>query len=461
MITWTARKKRSFSRGSNSNRTDTFINNINNCNLVDRGCSGPRLTWSNNRGGFANTLVWLDRALVNPYSRLKFPEATITNLLISYSDHCPVLIVPEGNLNLFPRSNKKAPFRFMAAWFEHPEFVNMVRSAWSLHSTLISNFSHVRDCALNWNKKVFGNIFQKKKRIKARLRGIQMAQERAFSHNLDSLERDLKKDLESVLHQEESLWHQKSRVNWITKGDRNPKFFHLSTIVRRKRNKIDKLKIDGEWVEEPSTLSSHIINNFNNLFKRDDNICLDELRFPPCLKVTQRENNTITGTVSLYEVKKAVFDMMLWKAPGPNGFQPKIFQFFWEELHQNVFLFIKQCFTNWSFPNELNKCFTTLIPKIDNPETINSLRPITLCNVIYEVLTKVIVNRIRPLLKRIVGPSQASFIPGRQTSDNIIITQEIIHTLEKKGAKEGGIIFKIDLEKAYDKISWDFLEKCL
>lgn len=77
------------------------------------------------------------------------------------------------------------------------------------------------------------------------------------------------------------------------------------------------------------------------------------------------------------------------------------------------------------------------------------------------MVNKAIVNRIRHLLKRIVGPAQSSFIRGRQTSDNIIITYEIIHMLEKKRGKEGGIIFKIDLEKAYNRISWGFLEKCL
>ena len=107
-------EKRSFARGSSSSHSGTFINNINNCNLVDLGCSGPRLTWSNNRGGFANTLVRLDRALANPDWRLRFPEATVCNLPRSYSDHCPMIIRPEGNLNLIPRNNKKSPFRFIA-----------------------------------------------------------------------------------------------------------------------------------------------------------------------------------------------------------------------------------------------------------------------------------------------------------------------------------------------------------
>ena len=105
-------KKMSFSCGSNSNQSGTFMNNINNCNLVDLGCSRLRLTWSNNRGGFGNAFVRLDRAIANPDCRLKFPEATVINLPRSYSDHFPMIILPEGNLNLNYRSNKKIAFPF-------------------------------------------------------------------------------------------------------------------------------------------------------------------------------------------------------------------------------------------------------------------------------------------------------------------------------------------------------------
>ena len=123
--------------------------------------------------------------------------------------------------------------------------------------------------------------------------------------------------------------------------------------------------------------------------------------------------------------------------------------------------FIKNYFKEESFPSEFNNCFITLIPKVDNPETIKQFRPITLCNVSYKILTKVLVNRIRPLLGKLIGPFQSSFLPGRQTSDNIIITQEILHSLDNRKIGKQGMIFKIDLEKAYDKISWDFLGKAL
>ena len=83
------------------------------------------------------------------------------------------------------------------------------------------------------------------------------------------------------------------------------------------------------------------------------------------------------------------------KAPGPDGFQPKFYQYYWDIIAGSFSMFIQSVFSNWSFPRDLNKCFITLIPKIENPEGINQFRPITLCNVCYKVVIKILVQRLR------------------------------------------------------------------
>lgn len=102
-----------------------------------------------------------------------------------------------------------------------------------------------------------------------------------------------------------------------------------------------------------------------------------------------------------------------------------------------------------------------LIPKVDHPNSIKEFRPISLCNVTYKIITKVLVSRIRPFLNHIIGPMQSSFLPGRGTMDNVFVAQEVVHYMSKSNSKYGGIAFKIDLEKAYDSVSWDFLEETL
>ena len=85
-------EKRSFGETLENSRMQKFITNINQCNLIDLGCNGPRLTWTNNREGMANTLVRLDKALANEGWRVKFPEASVSNLPRTSSDHCPMLV---------------------------------------------------------------------------------------------------------------------------------------------------------------------------------------------------------------------------------------------------------------------------------------------------------------------------------------------------------------------------------
>lgn len=102
-----------------------------------------------------------------------------------------------------------------------------------------------------------------------------------------------------------------------------------------------------------------------------------------------------------------------------------------------------------------------LIPKSENPNTIKQFRPIALCNVVYKAITKIIANRLKPLLWDLISPTQCSFILGRHRSDNIIISQEIIHSMANKRGKKGFMAIKVDLEKAYDRLNWEFFMETL
>ena len=90
---------------------------------------------------------------------------------------------------------------------------------------------------------------------------------------------------------------------------------------------------------------------------------------------------------------------------------------------------------------EVNDTTLVLIPKVEVPEHMKQFCPIGLCNVIYKVVTKVIVNRLRPYMNNLISPNQCSFIPNRHSSDNIVIAQEIIHIMKKKkGGKDRKLI---------------------
>ncbi|KAA3472428.1 reverse transcriptase [Gossypium australe] len=154
------------------------------------------------------------------------------------SDHAPLLIRLNGNP---PPASELRPFRFQAAWLQHPTFNAFVHEKWSNNNHITEALEAMGKQCLTWNKSIFENIFARKKRLEARIEGIQRILRDQFIPGLGKLEKNLKAQLDLTLQQEETLWFQKSREKWIVQGDRKTKYFHTATLVRRRRNKIEGL----------------------------------------------------------------------------------------------------------------------------------------------------------------------------------------------------------------------------
>ena len=109
----------------------------------------------------------------------------------------------------------------------------------------------------------------------------------------------------------------------------------------------------------------------------------------------------------------------------------------------------------------LNQTLITLVPKCKSPESLSNFRPISLCNTIYKIVTKIIVGKIRPFLPDLISLLQSAFVLWEKSLDNAIIVQELIHTMLKKKGKVGYMAIKLDLEKAYDRLEWSFVRDTL
>lgn len=112
-------------------------------------------------------------------------------------------------------------------------------------------------------------------------------------------------------------------------------------------------------------------------------------------------------------------------------------------------------------PEGVNDTLVALIPKVQSPENITQYIPISLCNITYKIITKVMVNKIKPILGDLISKEQSSFIPGRQIIDNILAYQEVLHTMRTKQGKKGIMVLKVDLEIAYDRLAWPFIRNTL
>lgn len=153
------------------------------------------------------------------------------------------------------------------------------------------------------------------------------------------------------------------------------------------------------------------------------------------------------------EVRDALNYMDSYKAPGPDGFQPIFFKTYWPIVKDEVCDLVAKAFSTGFIDERLAETLIVPIPKVDALSCFKEFWPISLCNVLFKLISKVMVSRIRPHLDKLIGPLQSSFLPRRGPVDNAIVAQELVHFMhKKKKGKKGFLLFKIDFEKAYDMV---------
>lgn len=177
--------------------------------------------------------------------------------------------------------------------------------------------------------------------------------------------------------------------------------------------------------------------------------------------LSHHDQRWLNREVSPLEIQQALFQMDGRKAPGPDGIPANFYQKFWHITGPSLVHFVQLAFQKGTFPAEMNRTLIALIPRQQPPTSMSHFRPISLCNVAVKVISKVLANRLKPLIPTLTSDCQSSFVPQCQAVDNIIVAQEVVHSLRKWKGKVGGLIAKIDLEKAYDRIEWNFLKQLL
>ena len=168
--------------------------------------------------------------------------------------------------------------------------------------------------------------------------------------------------------------------------------------------------------------------------------------------------STLTNDYSADEIKAVLFQMGPTKALGPDGMNALFYQKFWHIVGDNVTAAVLD-FLNFGYMvPEINYTHIVLIPKVKSPKKMADFRPISLCNVIYKIISKVLTNRLKQILPQLISPSQSAFVPGRLIIDNVLVAYETLYTMHcRKKGKIGSLALKLDISKAYNRVEWAFL----
>lgn len=153
-------------------------------------------------------------------------------------------------------------------------------------------------------------------------------------------------------------------------------------------------------------------------------------------KVTKEMRENLSKEFVAKEISIALKQMHPNKAPGLDGMSPIFFQKYWGIVGSSVSAALLRTLNSSQLPSHLNHTLISLIPKIKQPSKVIDFCPISLCNVLYKLLSKVLSNRLKPLLAALISESHSNFVLGRQVSYNILVADEIVHFLKRQKKKE-------------------------
>jgi hypothetical protein len=269
---------------------------------------------------------------------------------------------------------------------------------------------------------------------------------------------------EQLLHLyrlEEEHWKQRGKTRWVLQGDANSAYFHAVANGRWRKCLISIINTPNGPITDQRLIQEHVYEFYRQLLGTNATrgYGLAPETWSGRQRVSQEENIELALTFSELELENIVMDMKTNTAPGPDGLLVIFFKSFWPLAKMGILHILNDFVLGRIDIARLNFGILSLIPKVPGADQIAQFRPIALINVIFKIVAKGYASRLDPVANRIISPKQTAFIKGRNILDGPLALIEIIHEIKSK--KLGGILLKLDFEKAYDRLNWHFLAEVL
>ncbi|WMV13599.1 hypothetical protein MTR67_006984 [Solanum verrucosum] len=430
-----------------------FSSCIEELELIDPPLFGGSYTWR--RGDNQTSASRIDRFLHCAQWGESFIHIKQNVLPKITSDHNPIMLTCGG------WEWKKSYFKFESWWLEVEGFKDKVKEWWDSFNIegragyiLAEKMKLLKVKMKEWSKENKGNWRQRKEDILSQIANWEIIQEHKMLTDDEILQKaNLAMEFEEIAKKEEIAWKQRSRVQWLKHGDKNTKFFHRIATSHKRFNTMEQLDIEGNIVKDPAMIKEAVQNFYINLYKEAEH-------WRPDLNI--QDVNMITGEEQLWlqrpfeeeEILESIRMCAKEKAPRPDGFPMIFFETFWEVL-KDIINTLSHFHSNQNFEKSFNATFIALIPKKAGASELKDYRPISLIGGVYKIIAKLLAERLKRVVSKLVNKNQMAFIKGRQIMDAALIASECIDSRMKGGV--AGVLCKLDIQKAYDHVNWAFL----
>ena len=205
-----------------------------------------------------------------------------------------------------------------------------------------------------------------------------------------------------------------------------------------------------EKVEEVADVAS---DYFMNIFKAGTCDRMEECFNAVNRRMTDDMVEVLSRSYNNEEVKATLFQMGPTKALGPDGMNALFYKKFWHIVGNEVTDVVLDFLHTGHMVLDINYTHIVLIPKVKKPEKMVDVRPISLCNVIYKIISTVLVNRLKLILSQLISLTQSAFVPGHLITDNVLVAYKTLHAMHiRSKGKKGALALKLDVSKAYDRV---------
>ncbi|XP_074287942.1 uncharacterized protein LOC141613105 [Silene latifolia] len=418
---------------------------VDDCGLRDITWEGYNFSFDNGQAGDDNRQCMLDRAMCTNEWLEIFPFAKLFYLEREWSDHAPIKLCL--NYRELSKGSGRA-FKFEQIWVGTEGCEDAIRRGVEKgHEELVNV---LRECASELQEWKKTNIHKIKRLIDKKRRQIAGINRGNRGTGEVNRRKKLVAEVADLMRQEEMYWRQRSRALWLKDGDRNTRFFHTCASERKRKNWIGSLRDDEGVVRQGDEAVARVANSyFQGLFTTANPVNFDDALGGLEGRVTAEMNMGLERDYCEEEVLDALNQMNPLKAPGPDGMNGLFYQTYWSIIGPEVIRHVLQILRGTRSPREINKTNIVLIPKKKAPDKIQDFRPISLCNVVYKLVSKVLANRLKCFLDNIVSENQSAFTPGRAISDNVLTAFEMFHYMKNSKSTEGYMAIKLDMAKAY------------